>query len=160
MQRFKSDLLMKKSRLKDMIEVCANNGHLVSNPELDRSAHQGIGSPEQLQVSSCRDRQSSLQNIHFQQETTTQAVCRYDTFQKNKRRKRFACPVFYLKLPLLGRWQGGTKRETRIPWLMDVKAPWKKSHPLPHPSAFSAKYRLLFLTLSSTLAHTASEVHT
>ena len=114
-----------------MIEVCVNNGHLVSNPELDRSAHQGIGSPEQLQVSSCRDRQSSLQNIHFQQETTTQAVCRYDTFQKNKRRKRFACPVFYLKLPLLGRWQGGTKRETRIPWLMDVKAPWKKAIPFP-----------------------------
>lgn len=50
----------------------------------------------------------------------------------NKGRKRLACPVFYLKLPLLGRWQGGTKGETGIPWLMEVKALWKKK-PSPFP---------------------------
>lgn len=115
-------------------------------------------SPEQLQVSSRRTVFAAKHSFPARDHNIGCLQARH--IPKNKSRKRHACPVFYLKLPLLGRWQGGTKGERGIPWLMEVKALWKKSHSLPHPSAFSIKYRLSFLTLSSTLAHTASKVHT
>lgn len=75
-----------------------------------------------------------------------------------KRRKGLVCPVLYLKLPFLGRWEGGGKGEIRIPCLMVSKAAlWKEAIP---PSAIPMKGRSAFLNLSSSLAHTAGEVHT
>lgn len=54
------------------------------------------------------------------------------THSKKQRQKEFCMPSFLSKTPFTGEMAGRNKGETGIPWLMEVKALWKKK-PSPFP---------------------------
>ena len=123
--------LLKKSGLEDVIQVCANSGHLVSTPNQTDLLTKAWAVPHSHREAD----KPSLQGLRI-----CKAWLSAGTISPEKGRKELSCPVTYPKLLLLRMRERKGKGEIRIPWLMDVqRSTVKVSHLyLCLPNQFSA----------------------